>query len=146
MSTVSGLYLESQAHIIEGGKTLDQYGPERFMLPARLVKLSAQPPRAQIDGATLAANAPKINPGDALLIATGWGAMWDQPGYVLRCPNGDVAHHPYKEQFTDFAECLAAGSETSTHIVNAFETHRVVFAADKSAETGKIVRLSEFVL
>ena len=60
--------------------------------------------------------------------------------------SGDVAHHPYKEQFSDFAECLEAGTETSTNIGNAFETHRVVFAADKSAETGKPVRLSEFTL
>ncbi|MGA2477598.1 MAG: Gfo/Idh/MocA family oxidoreductase [Spirochaetia bacterium] len=60
--------------------------------------------------------------------------------------SGDVAHHPYKEQFGDFAECLDAGRETSTHIENAFETHRVAFAADKSAATGKPVRLSEFTL
>ena len=87
MSTVTGLYLESQAHIIERGKTLDLYGPERFMLPASVVKLPVQQPRAQIDGAALAASAPKIDAGDALLISTGWGARWNQPGYVLQCPN-----------------------------------------------------------
>jgi arylformamidase len=87
MSTVTGLYLESQAHVIEGGKTLDLYGPDRFMLPATVMKLPDQHPHAQIDGAALAAIAPKIDAGDALLIATGWGARWDQPGYVLQCPN-----------------------------------------------------------
>ncbi|OHD75154.1 MAG: hypothetical protein A2V99_07230 [Spirochaetes bacterium RBG_16_67_19] len=58
--------------------------------------------------------------------------------------SGDVAHHPYKEQFSDFAACLETGSETASNIENAFETHRVVFAADKSAATGKPVSLSEF--
>ena len=60
--------------------------------------------------------------------------------------SGDVAHHPYKEQFSDFADCLEKGTETASNIENAFETHRVVFAADKSAATGKPVRLSEFTL
>jgi len=58
--------------------------------------------------------------------------------------SGDVAHHPYKEQFADFAECLDAGKEVPNNLKNAVETHRVIFAADKSAETGKPTSLSEF--
>lgn len=58
--------------------------------------------------------------------------------------SGDVAHHPYKEQFSYFAECLDAGKEPDNNAENAFETHRVAFAADKSAATGKPVSLSEF--
>jgi predicted dehydrogenase len=58
--------------------------------------------------------------------------------------SGDVAHHPYKEQFSAFAECLDAGKEANNNAASAFETHRVVYAADKSAATGKPVRLSEF--
>ena len=60
--------------------------------------------------------------------------------------SGDVAHHPYKEQFSDFAQSLDAGTETVSNIENAFETHRVVFAADKSAETGKPVKVADFSL
>jgi arylformamidase len=86
-TTLSGTYLESQAHIIEGGKTLDEYPADRFILPARIVKLPPQPPKALIDGEMLARHAPKMEKGDALLVATGWGAMWNKPGYVLRCPN-----------------------------------------------------------
>jgi predicted dehydrogenase len=58
--------------------------------------------------------------------------------------SGDVAHHPYKEHFTAFAECLDKGMEGDNSLKNAFETHRVIYAADKSAATGKPVRLSEF--
>jgi arylformamidase len=86
-TTVSGLYLESQAHIIKGGKTLDEYPVERFVLPARILKLPQQGPKALIDSELLARHAPRIEKGDALLVATGWGAMWNTPGYVLRCPN-----------------------------------------------------------
>lgn len=58
--------------------------------------------------------------------------------------SGDVAHHPYKEQFSYFAECLDADKEAVNNAENALETHRVAYAADKSAETGKPVSLSEF--
>jgi UDP-N-acetyl-2-amino-2-deoxyglucuronate dehydrogenase len=71
----------------------------------------------------------------------GWAKM-----DVQLVDSGDVAHHPYKEQFSDFAACMDSGTETASNIENAFETHRVVFAADKSAATGKPVRLSEFTL
>jgi predicted dehydrogenase len=58
--------------------------------------------------------------------------------------SGDVAHHPYREQFSYFAECLDAGKEALNSAEAAFETHRVAYACDKSAATGKPVRLSEF--
>jgi predicted dehydrogenase len=58
--------------------------------------------------------------------------------------SGDVAHHPYKEQFSAFAECLDAGREAISSVESAFETHCVAYAADKSAAIGKPVRLSEF--
>lgn len=58
--------------------------------------------------------------------------------------SGDVAHHPYREQFADFAQCLDEGKEAPNNLKNAVETHKVIFAADRSAETRKAVRLSEF--
>lgn len=58
--------------------------------------------------------------------------------------SGDVAEHPYKAQFAHFAECLDEGKETINNFKSAFETHRVIYAADKSAETGKPVKMNEF--
>ncbi len=58
--------------------------------------------------------------------------------------SGDVSNHPYVEQFAHFAECLDKGVETTNNFENAFETHRVIFAADKSAELGRPVKLDEF--
>jgi predicted dehydrogenase len=69
----------------------------------------------------------------------GWSTM-----DVQLVDSGDVAHHPYREQFAYFAECLDAGHEPHNNLMSAFETHRVIFAADKSAESGRPVQLSEF--
>lgn len=70
---------------------------------------------------------------------------WCKMGVQL-VDSGDVAHHPYREQFVYYAECLDEGKEPHNSLKNAFETHRVIYAADKSAETGRAVRLSEFSL
>jgi len=59
--------------------------------------------------------------------------------------SGDVAHHPYREQFAYFAECLEKGIEGHNSLANTLMTHRAVFAADKSSETGLPVKLSDIV-
>jgi predicted dehydrogenase len=58
--------------------------------------------------------------------------------------SGDVGAHPYRDQFAYFADCLDKGENVHNDLQNAFETHRVIYAADKSATTGKPVSLSEF--
>ena len=58
--------------------------------------------------------------------------------------SGDVSNHPYDEQFSHFAECLDQGIDPNNNLASAFESHRVIFAADRSNETGKPVRLDEF--
>jgi predicted dehydrogenase len=60
--------------------------------------------------------------------------------------SGDVSDHPYLQQFVHFAESLDKGVEASNNLESAFESHRVIFAADKSAETGMPVKLSDFSL
>jgi predicted dehydrogenase len=56
--------------------------------------------------------------------------------------SGDVADHPYQTQFDKFFESISAGKEMPlTSLADAMKTHEVLFAADKSAATGKPVRL-----
>lgn len=69
----------------------------------------------------------------------GWSKM-----DVQLADSGDVGNHPYREQFAHFAECMDKGKEAINNFKSAFETHRVIYAADKSAETGKPVSLSDF--
>lgn len=85
-SSITGTYLEASSHVLPGGRTLDSYAASDFVRPARLLRLGVLPPDALIDRAMLAAASPGMQPGDALLIDTGWYAHWNAPGYVERCP------------------------------------------------------------
>ena len=87
MCTISGTYVEAGSHILEEAKTLDQYRVSDFIKPARILRLPRQKAKALIDEKLLASQAPSFRPGEAILVATGWGRMWNQPGYVLQCPN-----------------------------------------------------------
>ncbi len=58
--------------------------------------------------------------------------------------SGDVSDHPYTTQFEEFFKSLAAGKEMAlTSFADAARTHEVIFAADKSAELGRPVKMSE---
>jgi len=68
-------------------------------------------------------------------------AKWSELSLKL-CDSGDVTDHPYTTQFEVFFNALAAGKEMPlTSLADAAKTHEVIFAADKSAATGKPVKL-----
>ena len=87
VATISGTYLEAGSHILEEGRNLDSYSIEDFIKPVKIIKLPEQPAKSLIDDQILEKHTPTINRGDALIINTGWGSMWNKPGYVLQCPN-----------------------------------------------------------
>jgi len=56
--------------------------------------------------------------------------------------SGDVADHPYQTQFQAFFDAVLRGEEMAhTSLRDAAYTHEVLFAADKSAATGRPVKL-----
>jgi predicted dehydrogenase len=56
--------------------------------------------------------------------------------------SGDVADHPYQTQFEAFFNALDQGREMPlTGLEEAARTHEIIFAADRSAETGRPVKL-----
>src|SRR5687767_7446407 len=58
--------------------------------------------------------------------------------------SGDVKDHPYEPQFQAFADSVRKERPMPlTDFETAFETHRVMFAADRSAAEGRPVKLSE---
>ena len=60
--------------------------------------------------------------------------------------SGDVADHPYQPQFQSFFESIRAGRDMPlTDLDTALESHRVIFAADRSASEGRSVKMSELV-
>lgn len=85
-STITGTYLEAGSHVLAGGPTLDSYGINDFIRPAKILRLGELAPDSLIDRAMLAAAAPRTEAGDALIIDTGWYRNWNAPGYVEHCP------------------------------------------------------------
>ena len=56
--------------------------------------------------------------------------------------SGDVHDHPYEPQFKEFVEAIQENRPMAlTSMDLALETHRVIFAADESARTGRPVRV-----
>lgn len=56
--------------------------------------------------------------------------------------SGDVAEHPYQLQFDTFFQAIQDDREMPlTGLKEAMKTHEIVFAADKSAATGKSIKL-----
>lgn len=68
-------------------------------------------------------------------------SRWSQLAYKP-LDSGDVSDHPYQTQFDAFFTALDRGEDMLlTNLAEALNTHRVIFAADRSAETGRPVRL-----
>ncbi|MBN1834672.1 MAG: cyclase family protein [Spirochaetales bacterium] len=86
-ASISGTYLEAGAHILEDARNLDDYSVEDYIKPATIIRLPRQGEKALIQAELLAAHAPQIGKGEALIVDTGWGSRWNTPGFVLQCPN-----------------------------------------------------------
>jgi arylformamidase len=86
LHSLSGTYTETAAHLIEGAATLDALELTELIRPAKIMRLGDLGPRALIGPDALMAAAPALAPGDALIIDTGWGRRWNQPGYVSDAP------------------------------------------------------------
>lgn len=86
LSTLSGTYLETAAHLVEGRRTLDQIALSELIRPARIMRLPVARPYTLIRPDDLRQHDPGLKPGEALLIDTGWGSHWNQPGYVTEAP------------------------------------------------------------
>lgn len=68
---------------------------------------------------------------------------WSQLSTAL-VDSGDVADHPYQPQFQAFVDSFTTGKAMPlTDFDTAFESHRVVFAADLSAAEKRTVKMSE---
>lgn len=85
-STISGTYVEAGSHILPHGRLLDSYSLPDFIKPCTIIRLPRQKPHSVIRRELLEKYAVQIKPGEALVIDTGWGAMWNEEGYVLTCP------------------------------------------------------------
>lgn len=69
-------------------------------------------------------------------------AAWNSLGVKL-LDSGDVSDHPYQTQFEAFFNALDAGKDMPlTSFREAARTHEIIFAADRSAELGRPVKVA----
>lgn len=87
LSSVSGTYLETGAHVIQGASVLDEYPLPSFIRPAVVCHVPRKTARQLIRRAELEAYCPPVHEGDALLIECGWGVEWRSPAYVTDGPS-----------------------------------------------------------
>jgi kynurenine formamidase len=79
MSSTSGTYLETSAHLIARAPLLDDLSLADLVRPAVVCHVPRKGARGLIRRAELEAYCPPVQPGDALLIECGWGAQWRSP-------------------------------------------------------------------
>jgi len=55
--------------------------------------------------------------------------------------SGDVTHHPFMAEASHLIHCVANDMSPLVDVADAYETHEIAFAADRSGETGRPVKL-----
>jgi predicted dehydrogenase len=74
----------------------------------------------------------KLFPGQ-----TGWATI-----PTVLPDSGDVSHHPFDAEIDHFVDCIREGRESHCNVGDAYRTHELCLAIDRSiAEGGKPVRL-----
>lgn len=55
--------------------------------------------------------------------------------------SGDVVHHPFQGMMDDLAKALLEDREATANIYEAYKSHEICLAIDRSIETGQVVKL-----
>jgi kynurenine formamidase len=116
-----GTHIDAPLHFIAGGKKLSDFGPDKFI--GRGLLLDARG-GAQIDSTLLKESA--INPGDILLVHTGWGGRFHEPEYFKEYPvlTEDFARAVIK------AGVKIVALDTCSPDRAPYEVHKILLAAD----------------
>ncbi|THF84494.1 cyclase family protein [Cohnella fermenti] len=87
LHSLAGTYLETANHLFPDRETLGNVALERLKTRAWVAQLPDKKPLEIIEAVELEqAIGSVIEPGDALLIATGWDAYWGKPGFTDSSP------------------------------------------------------------
>jgi len=85
LSTLSGTYLETGAHLFSGIRTVDELKPEELVREAVVIKT----PKSGTETITvedLERAGAKLKKWDTLLVYTGWYKMWNKKEFVEKSP------------------------------------------------------------
>ena len=128
----SGTHVDAPAHVIAGGRTIDQVTPEELMGDAVVVQLPDLAPEQLIDEEMLgeALRSGPENLPTILLLATGWDRFWGSDDYL---------RHPVLTE--DAASFLVAGgvqvlgvdmaSPDGSGSADSLVAHEVLLGADR---------------
>ena len=79
---------------------------------------------------------------DNQVFTTNWPGQKDWAEIPTVLPSsGDVEHHPFQGELDHFVECIQQGKESHCNVADAVKTHEICIAADRSAASGKPVKL-----
>jgi arylformamidase len=88
LSTITGTYIESAAHMIPGSPTIDQIAPERFITLAAVLQVPDKKALEHITVRELRTAAPAaLRPGMGILVSCGWDRHWNRPDFVRGSPH-----------------------------------------------------------
>ncbi len=82
----TGTYLETSLHVDRDGPALIEVAVEELMWRDTAILRVPCEPDHRIERAELEACGVAINPGDAVVVATGWESHWNAPDFVSNCP------------------------------------------------------------
>jgi arylformamidase len=82
----TGTHIDAPCHFSPRGKTIDQYGLERFILPGLVASLPDLSPNQAIEIRMISNLFDKLPRGGALIIRTNWDRYWKTEDYT---------RHPY---------------------------------------------------
>lgn len=83
MGSHTGTHLDAPRHFLAEGAAIDDLPVERFCRPARVI---ACPPDRDGKISLSGLDGSDFQPGEALLLSTGWEKYWGQPNYFQDCP------------------------------------------------------------
>lgn len=91
LPTLCGTYLETSKHLFPDRPPIADIPPERLFLRATIAKVPKER-REHVTADDLAAASPGLQPGDALLVSTGWDHYWWDDGtvFVMESPHFDL--------------------------------------------------------
>lgn len=91
MPTLAGTYLETAKHLYRDAPSIDQVPLERMFVNATIARIPRSA-REHITVADLEATASSLEPGDALLVQTGWEQHRDNSEvFVMQSPHFELA-------------------------------------------------------
>lgn len=62
---------------------------------------------------------------------------------TIMLDSGDVTHHPYEDEINELVDCILEDRPHPIDVAYAARTHEVIFAADRAAAEGRVVRMDE---